>query len=161
LAYVGGVDLEDTIVNLEEKQANAWSQDESKVSKAPKIHLKQGHINWENDDVFSVYAKFRAFGKHAPIHSYLNGKKVKLMEIPDPKSYPKLNSAPDDAVPGQIGYSKHNKTIYIKCTDEWLPVTLLTVDGKRPTIARDFQNGYLCVDKKSSKRTHFFDYYKD
>ncbi|KAJ3315890.1 hypothetical protein HDV04_000097 [Boothiomyces sp. JEL0838] len=138
LADQGGKDLVDTIINLQQYQANAAVQDELLVSKAPKIKTEDALFTPENG-IASVYAKYRAIGDKVPIYCHFRKKKIQIIEMDSPfdHQYPEL---PSNAESGVI-YIFDN-IIYVKMKDGWLPVKQVRVENKATRNPDDFRNGY-------------------
>ena len=150
LAEIGSNELVSVIEKLESFQMNAWPQNESLVTNAPKIHANQGLIDWKNDSVEQIYTKYRAFGKKVPLYSTFNGKKVIIHEIVDPRiiNTPKT----ENQIPGTVSYDKHNDLILIQAKDAKLVVKELKVADKKSLRPKDFRNGYF-----SSQETVYFE----
>ena len=143
LAVLGSKKLIETIRNLKDLQANAVSQDESKVTIAPKLKPKDGLINWGMDSLEAIFTKFRAFGNKVPLYSTLNGKKVILNQIVDPKTSRFVPEKQSTAREGAIFYDKKTDTIFVKAKDGYLGVKELRVADKKTVGSKDFRNGYL------------------
>jgi methionyl-tRNA formyltransferase len=150
LAGIGGNLLAETLDNLNSYQLKAWTQDETRVTKAPKIKVEQGQINWIRDEVDEIFARYRAFGQKIPLYSFIKGKRVKFLSIQDPKSTVPALHHEKNANFGRIAYLESTKLLYVKCKDGWIPVRELVVDGKKPTCAKDFRNGHLMDGKSNS-----------
>ncbi|KAI8902611.1 formyl transferase [Globomyces pollinis-pini] len=152
LSDQGGKDLVYTLENLEDLQNNAIVQDESKVSKAPKLKTEGSRVFWNEKTNVDIYAMYLAFGDKIPLHSTFQGKRIQILKMENPTIHfqNSIDYLPDDAAAGSLFYLRGNEYIYIKCKEGWVAATLLKVEGKSAREPLDFHNGYQfknCVAK--------------
>lgn len=115
------------------------TQNKSQVSYCNKFIKEDGKINPWKDDIYDIYAKYRAFAMWPKIYFILkNGKRV-LVE--------KLEMAEKSKKTAQVEKVKKDKSIIMiddknnlnSCVVE----ILLKPEGKRSMDWKSFKNGYL------------------
>ena len=88
-----------------------------------------------------VYNKIRAFFDSYICYSFLKGKRVNFLEAKlEYLELEKVNK------PGSIQI--YQKRIFVECMDGFIELTKIQLEGKKPTLAKDFLNGYK-VEKDS------------
>lgn len=151
----GAQDLVYTLKNLDSLKKEAKIQDESCVTKAPKIAKNASRISFAKQSNMDIFRVFRALGAKVPLFSTFRKKKIQLLDILDPSAYFSTNDAvtdfKEDAIIGSIVIK--NDLIFVKCAVGWLPVKSVRVEGKRDVGAKDFRNGYQIVGYNE----HLFD----
>ncbi|KAI9029384.1 formyl transferase [Hyaloraphidium curvatum] len=144
LAEKGGELLVATLRDLDRYEASAETQDESQVSRAPKITRDMAHIRWAEMSAEDIYRRHQAFGLQEPLHTTFKGASVQLKGFVAPGTV--MDGAqppPDTSVPpGTIFFAKPLNALWVKCREGWIPCTVFHVQFKREQSATDFKNGY-------------------
>ena len=140
LAYLGSKLLHETISDLCRYQQDAIVQDETLVTKAPKITPIQAKIDWNRKNARDIFILFLAIGSKLNLHAIFRNKKIQLTEIIDPSTHTYPNDLADNSIPGSLVFK--NKLLYVRTNCDWLAVKRVRVEGKKEVDTWDFFNGY-------------------
>ena len=121
---------------------NSKKQDESLVSKAPKIKVDMARIDWKNDCSSQIFFRYLAFGAKVPLYSIINGKKIQFLDIEDPRisDFSSLHDR-ESCIPGSVFFLNSMK-MYVKTKNSWLCMKKMKVQDKRESDVKQFYNGY-------------------
>jgi methionyl-tRNA formyltransferase len=110
-------------------------QDESKVTKAPKIEKVDLWLDWTKS-AKEVRNRIRAFSPTPGARTLFRDKDYKILAASKDilESFVKFN-------PGQVA-SVSNEGPAVMCADKALVITSLQPSGKKPINGKDFINGY-------------------
>jgi len=174
LSYLGARDVVDVMEHLDMRRLNAKPQDESNISRAPKIRSEFGQIDWRNMSGEQIFGRFRALSSRTGIYTHFNRsgdcneqRRVMLRQISLPhhhhhhansdmknmKQILQLNSDDDTFFePGTAVYDKSNQVIWIRCSgnDDWVLCGELQVERKKSLRALDFANGFQFMKRGTS-----------
>ncbi|KAI8911811.1 formyl transferase [Gorgonomyces haynaldii] len=130
----GADNLVTVLSDLETFSKHAQVQDETNVTKAPKIKKEMARVDW-NESMDSIYTKHRAIGEMFPLYCEFRTKRIQLLDL-KPSTLSKEGSL------GSIHVDRKENVLYCRCADGWLGVHRLQVEGKKPVKPLDFSNGY-------------------
>ncbi|KAJ3060631.1 hypothetical protein HDU98_003436 [Podochytrium sp. JEL0797] len=141
LAARGAEDLAETIANFDQFKSKAWLQDLSQVTHARKISKSLAAIDFESMTRERVYALHRAIGYKIPLHVDFRAKRVQLLSLflPTPPQTILLDPL---LPPGSIAFNAPSDALFVMCSDGWIGVSALKVQGKKEVTANAFRNGY-------------------
>ena len=105
--------LLDVLTNYADLKTSAIVQDETKVTKAPKVSKEIGYINWSKFTCEHIERLSRAAGQRFGLKCKWNGQVVKLETFRESTSSPA--GASDRADYGQLFYDSCKNVLYIKC----------------------------------------------
>jgi methionyl-tRNA formyltransferase len=108
-------------------------QDESKVSKAPKIHLDTCEINFAQSTSI-VYNFIRGMSPYPTAWTRLNGEILKIFQAE------KVEKIPNEAPGTFVKYAKNQ--LYIATTDGYISLKIIQLQGKKQMDVVSFLNGY-------------------
>ena len=113
---------------IEEGNINPLKQDETQVSKAPKIFKEDCEINW-NMPIHSLHNFIRGLSPFPAAFTHMDNKIVKIYSS-------KLSEMPVQNSPGDIVIQ--NKELYAVTKDYMLQILELQMEGRKRISARDF-----------------------
>lgn len=150
LALDGAQLLIDCIKTLPSSLLNAWKQDETKASYAPKIDENFTHVRWDcmsAKDVFNLYRSLFSFKFPS---TQWHGEPVKLKSV----SYnEEACSAEMRSEPGTVRYSHKTQVLNVSCADGTvIQVESLGIGKKSKISAKDFNNGFLKKRPENERR---------
>jgi methionyl-tRNA formyltransferase len=128
LSALGTEVVIDTIKMIEEGNINPLKQDETLVTKAPKIFKEDCVINW-NTPVTHLHNFIRGLSPFPVAFTHLDNKIVKIYKS-------KLSELPVQNSPGDIII--RNKELFVATKDYMLQILELQVEGKKRISAKDF-----------------------
>ncbi|KAJ3125381.1 hypothetical protein HK098_000328 [Nowakowskiella sp. JEL0407] len=148
LADIGAELLIETIKDLDKFKVEAKDQDETLVTRAPKISKDMASIDWNTMNSDQILRMFNALSYRYPPYTHFNNNQVQLLQIssalPDDEfAKSKLNS---ERPSGTMIFDKKTNHLYIKCRDDWIQCTKLKVQNKNAVPPKDFANGYNLKD---------------
>jgi len=108
------------------------TQEEAKVSHAPKIHHEDGHIDW-NKSSRDIYNLIRGMSPYPGAWTLLDGIECKILKS-------EMFSATPHDVPGTI--RMEGKLLVASTYDGELKLVEIQPSGKKRMSVRDFVNGY-------------------
>jgi methionyl-tRNA formyltransferase len=82
--------------------------------------------------------KFRAFEYDISTFTYLNGKRLIIREMMNPKEFIDYENKGEV---GSIIYDSNKKLIFIKSEKSWIPIQKLQFEGKKIVTAHEFYVG--------------------
>ena len=144
LAEEGAALLLDSLPKLATLRRNALKQDELQSSSAPKIDGTHAYIQFQSWDMDHIVRRYRALADAHPLHGFVNGKRLALLELEpaDSTSIAALlhNSSwqPGDLV-------QHQRELFLCCLGQrWLKCKTLMFEGAHKQLsAFEFINGHL------------------
>ena len=134
LAHLGADLIVETLDQLDGDGIVFKVQDQTIVSKAPKISPETCLIEWEKP-AENIHNMIRGLAQRPCAYSYLNGKKVKFYS-----SEYEHDSSETKANPGEVVYVS-KKEIKIATGDGFLVPTSVQIQGKKQMNIVDFLNG--------------------
>lgn len=130
LAKLGAEALLETLNELENGNASAVAQDDSKANYAKKLDKADANINWQKT-ASELHCQIRAYTPWPGAQTYCNGKRWRIHNI-------EKNN--DNGPAGEI--LNIDKTgILVACGEGALKLTTIQTDGGKPLRAIDFING--------------------
>lgn len=131
---MGGDLVLDTVKAIENNTITPQPQDHSAfLHPAPKIYKEDCQINWDRP-VKEVYNLIRGLSPYPTAWTRLGEKVLKILNT-------RIASRVESPSPGSAEIAEGNK-IYISCSDGWLEVTELQLEGKKRMKTEDFLRGY-------------------
>lgn len=131
LKFQAALSLNTFIEQCSQNNLTFTAQDESQVTFAPTLKREDGQLNFGEDSAYTIYNKFRAFYPWPGVHTTLNGKRLKVLELE--KNNTKLN-------PFEI--STKNNQVVIGCKEGSLRLTRIQLEGKKACTDTEFLNGF-------------------
>jgi methionyl-tRNA formyltransferase len=122
--------LIDSVFKYANNEIQPAKQDEKQKSECRQISKEDGRIDW-NKNSDEIYNKFRAFSKWPGIWTMWAGKRIKLLNIA-------ISS--DKIEPGKVILK--DDIMHIGCNNGSIIVKELVLEGKQPSEACKFLNGY-------------------
>ncbi len=139
MAETGANLIRRTIEMIEQGGVKSQTQDESAVSKAPKIFPQDCLIDF-NQPVEKVHNFIRGLSPRPGAYTYLKGKRLVLLRS-QVGEITKVSGKP-----GTILDSPESKSLVIQCQSSQLLVLEIKLEGKRAMRVEDFLRGYR-IDK--------------
>jgi len=133
LKDIGAEVVLETVKLIETGDYKLKPQDNSKVSKAPKIHPETCHLDFDQS-VEKVHNFVRGLSPYPCAWTTLDNKKLKIYKTE--KEIEKHEKAPGTFV------TDDKKFLKIACKDGFLNVLELQLQGKKRMNIKDFLNGY-------------------
>ncbi|MDP8205071.1 MAG: methionyl-tRNA formyltransferase [Candidatus Electryonea clarkiae] len=130
LANAGGKMMLEVLNNLASSTLTPLSQDESLVTRAPKLKKEDGHINW-NQPAAIVYNHIRGVTPYPGAYTLL-GKQWFKLYLP--------SVVPGTGIPGEI--LEVDKTLTVACSDKAISFMEIQRQGKKRMSVSDFRRGY-------------------
>ncbi|HCD36394.1 MAG TPA: methionyl-tRNA formyltransferase [Chlorobium sp.] len=135
LSQIGAEAVVETLRLIAEGTVEVSAQDESLVSKAPKLTRENTRIDW-NQSAEDLHNFIRGLAMRPTAWTTLGGKNFKIFQ-----------SAPAPAVPatscGKPGTMLiEGGCLYASGTDGWIEILSLQLEGKRPMDAGEFLRGF-------------------
>lgn len=159
LAEVGAGMVLDVLSTYEERRITAQVQPKQGATKAPKIKMEEGAIQWQNPSACSaaqVMRMWRAFDESCGVYTWMQVQptaaggqaaakepvRVKLQEVA-PADGPS-DAALSSCSPGSVVWDKSGgqKRLLARCSDAWIQLITLQPEFKKPMTAQDVANGY-------------------
>ena len=135
LSNLGAGVVVETLHLIASHKAVVSAQDETLVSKAPKLTRDNTRITWSKP-VKSVNDFIRGLSTKPTAWTTFNGKTMKIFKASPGTSI--LEATP--ASPGTVFVD--NKKLYVACSDGWLELLSLQLEGRKPMEAADFLRGF-------------------
>ena len=160
LAHLGADTVFSTVNLIEKNKGNipVYTQDDSLATPAPKITPDFCKINW-NDTIRNVYNFIRGLSPHPAAYTFHNGNRVKIFktklsttddlrgaeqqeqnDLPGAKRHDNPLLTEKLGSPGQISMS--NNRILASCSDGFLEILELQLEGKKRLPANELIRGY-------------------
>lgn len=133
MRFMGGDVILKTVKAIESDNVVLTPQDNSLVTKAPKIYHETCEINW-NQDVQVVYDFIRGMSPYPTAWTTLDGKQFNIIACKKEKSEELL-------APGKV-ISNRKSEMKISCTNGYIVLEFIQLQGKRRMLINDFLNGY-------------------
>ncbi|TCD48627.1 methionyl-tRNA formyltransferase [Chlorobium sp. N1] len=134
LSLIGAEAVVDTLRLIAEGRAEVAVQDESKVSKAPKLTRENTRIDWQRSAA-RLHDFVRGLAMRPAAWTTLDGKTVKIF-----RSAPSGDLAPSVSEPGTLRVE--GDRLYACAAEGWLELLELQQEGKRPMQASEFIRGF-------------------
>ena len=135
LSFIGARVVVDTLHLIASRKVVVSDQDESLASRAPKLTRDNTRILW-SQPVKVVNDFVRAFAIKPTAWTTFNGKTMKLFRA----SPGDLLTETTTASPGTVFVDKGR--LYASCSDGWLEVHSLQLEGRKPMEAVEFLRGF-------------------
>jgi methionyl-tRNA formyltransferase len=120
--------------------------DDSHLKHAPKIYKETCEIDWKKS-AQEIHNLIRGLSPYPAAFTYLNGKTLKIFA--SQKSHWSIDnsqlskSSTIDHQPSTIDYKTDNKNyLSFKCSDGWLDILELQLEGKKRMKVDEFLRGY-------------------
>lgn len=141
------IDPHDTFLTLQERLSQASAtlllevlarelsplpQDESNVSYCTKISKTDGEIEWQEESATDIERKLRAFTPWPGIYSFMNGKRLKILEA-------EVADLPSSELPGTV--TALDDGVGIVCMKEILLLKRIQLEGKQDMTMEEFMRG--------------------
>lgn len=135
LMHVGAKLVLKTVQGLEAGILKAHPQDDEKaLHKAPKIFKEDCKIDWSQDRD-AVYNFIRGLSPYPAAWTMLDGKIMKIFETEKVD----LRASPEA---GKLHFDENDLRLLVSCSDGWLEITHLQLQGKKRMKTADFLRGY-------------------
>ena len=134
MAVVGSDVLSRTIHLIARGDVKTAHQDESKVTKAPKLHPQDCLIDF-NQSVERVHNFVRGLSPKPGAYTYLQGKRIQLFETRI------IDSVTVSNLPGVLVAVDEKEQMVIQCNPGWLSVGELKAEGKKRMRVGDYLRG--------------------
>lgn len=133
MMWVGADLVYETIASVALCEPKLMAQDESKVSKAPKLNETNTQINFNNDS-WKIVDQIRGLSPYPGAWFRLDGKKTKVYSA----------SAIREDHDSLVGLLTTDNKSYLKIStrDGYIEVSSLQMSGKKKMSIKDFLNGY-------------------
>ncbi len=136
MMHLGAKVLLEAIQLIENDSCEFYAQDDTKVTKAPKIYHEDCQVN-TGSEVILEHNKVRGLSPYPTAWSMLNGKKIKIFQT----DY-ELDT---NTIPGQ--WETNNKTfLKLHCKDGKLVIQDLQLAGKKRMKVSEFLNGFSIIN---------------
>lgn len=133
MRFVGAEVILDTIKAIETGEFNLIPQDDTAATSAPKIYRETCEIDW-NQDVATVYNLIRGMSPFPTAWTTLDGLQFQIIRCKKEKTDQIL-------VPGKVELDG-TKRMKISCTNGYIDLEEVKLQGKRKMTITDFLNGY-------------------
>jgi len=144
LSVLGARVVVDTLHLIASRQVAVSGQDETLVSRAPKLTRNNTRITW-SQPVKCVNDFIRGLAMKPSAWTTFNGKTMKIFKASP--ATPSLETT--SASPGTIYVE--NGRLYASCADGWLEVLSLQLEGRRPMESVEFLRGF-----RQDRQQHLF-----
>ena len=134
MRFMGAGVILDTVKAIENKNVTLIPQDETLVSKAPKIFHDTCEINWDQN-VSTVYNFIRGMSPFPTAWTTLDDKQFRIIKC----TFEKFNIS--NSIPGEFIF-EGKKSLKIVCKDGFIFPSFVQLQGKRKMEIQDFLNGY-------------------
>jgi methionyl-tRNA formyltransferase len=131
LAPEGGQMIVDALEGLFENRLEVIEQNESLVTKAPKLVKEDGIIDWNRDSI-SIHNQVRGLFPWPGSYSYLNGKTIKLFGS---KPIENISEKPGSVV-------NNDDSLVISCGKNAISFDEVQLQGKKKMPVSDFLRGF-------------------
>jgi methionyl-tRNA formyltransferase len=131
LSKLGAQFLESALLQIEQGEAQWTRQDPDKVTYAPKIDIKNGHIDW-NQSAQKVHDFIRSISPSPGAFAFQDQEKIKILET-------SLTGEICNQTPGTL--LRHKKALWVATEDEWISIVRLQKPGKAVWPIMNYLNG--------------------
>ncbi|MBK9257348.1 MAG: methionyl-tRNA formyltransferase [Saprospiraceae bacterium] len=140
MMLLGSETILKTVKAVESESVNFTKQDDALATKAPKIFHETCLINF-NKSTREVYNFIRGLSPYPGAWTVIDGLETKIIGCK-----PEISTQP--LIPG---YIETNQKSYIKiaCTDGFIQLQELKMQGKKQMPVKDFLNGYIVKNELS------------
>lgn len=137
LAVISAVLLTMVLTDIENGTLSPIKQSESNITFCRKITKEDGEIDW-NMSAKQILNKIRALNPWPSTYTRIKGKTLKIFEA-------KINKSSEDSIrkskPGDLEILD-KETFGFKAKDAIIAPTIVQLEGKPKTTAKEFLNGY-------------------
>lgn len=131
LAPIGAQLLVDTLPAIIDNSLIGMEQDENEVTYAFNIKREEEKINF-NQPASKVYNTIRGLSEVPGGYCFFQNKVLKIYQT-------QLSDMVDNQAPGTLKVD--NKKMFVKCSDKYLQILSIQLEGKKKTQVSDFLNG--------------------
>lgn len=143
LSVIGAGSVLKTLEMIRDGKAEPLPQNESLVTKAPKLTSENTRIDWA-EPVDAICDFIRGLSPRPAAWTVFNHRKVKIYEagsadyqLPEPEEQAK--------VPGSL--SMEGSRLFVMGLDGWVEILSLQMEGKRRMSAAEFCCGFRCEEE--------------
>jgi methionyl-tRNA formyltransferase len=135
LSVIGARVVLDTLHLIASRSAVVSAQDESLASKAPKLTRENTRINW-SQPVSVIHNFVRGLALKPAAWTILRNKTMKIfIASPAGDSFESVSATPGTLLVDQ-------GRLYARCSDGWLELLSLQLEGRKPMDAAEFLRGF-------------------
>jgi len=139
LSDLGAELLIKTLPDYADGKIKPQEQDHSQATFCKLIKKEDGKIDW-NKSAEEIERQIRAYQEWPESYTGFNGKILKIIDADPVKSPAAINGASSKKI-GEV-FLVNNKNLAVQTGQDILIIELLQLEGKKPTTAKDFLNGY-------------------
>jgi methionyl-tRNA formyltransferase len=140
LAIIGADAVLDTLRHLPARFAAATPQ-RGAPTHAPRVSRADARVLWRTHTTAQIWHRFCALGaSFGGLHTQWRGRRLKLLELVVAPA--ELAALPAAATPGTVLYDRGSALLLARCSDGWVGVRRVCVEGKSAVSARQFAAGY-------------------
>lgn len=130
LKFQAALAMNDLVTKFLENKVSFTPQDEAMVSFAPTLKKEDGQLNFKEQTTAQILNRIRAFDPWPGTFSFLNGKRMKVLEAE--KYHAKISA----------GSAKNDMgSLVVGCLDGSLRLAFVQLEGKKPCSDRELLNG--------------------
>ena len=133
MRFIGAELVLKTVKAIENGKVELQAQDDTLVTKAPKIFHETCEINWDQS-VDVVYNFIRVFSPYPTAWTTLDGLQLQIISC-------KKNNQEHERKPGTL-VTNHKNEMKIACRGGYIELEEIKLQGKRKMNIIDFLNGY-------------------
>lgn len=137
LSIVGAKLLVETVRALQENRSEERVQDESLVTYAKLIKKSDGAIDWTKSGE-EIQRQVRALCSWPGTFSRSTRGVIKVHSV---RFYKEVQGAPNGATPGDTFIPPSNSHLWVRCSDGWLDLLEIQLEGKKKMRASELLNG--------------------
>lgn len=100
-----------------------------------------------------IYNRWRALGHLFKLQTIYHGNNVKLNIVEPPTTKPPSTCKDVDQA-GRIVLDRQRNLLFVRCSEDWIAISQVTLHRRPVMSALDFFNGYL---QRRSVAQHYFD----
>ena len=141
LIQLSDTNLVSFLDNIESGTIRHEAQDRSKATLSRKIDKKLLQIDWQRESSTEIIRKINALGSKYGTHSFLGGKRIKILKAKNFKSEINLN-------PGYISIKDDKLIVFCKGSSSIL-IEQIQMEGKKRVSGKDFIAGYISLIKEN------------
>ncbi|WP_294347043.1 methionyl-tRNA formyltransferase [Prosthecochloris sp.] len=143
LSVIGAGTVVTTLKLISEGKAEPLPQDETMMTKAPKLITENTRIDWA-EPVDAICDFVRGLSPRPTAWTVFNHKKVKIYKA-IPSDFQLPESKQQAMVPG--GFSMDGNRLLVMGLDGWVEILSLQMEGKRKMNAVEFCCGFRCEEE--------------
>lgn len=143
LSVIGAGAVVKTLELIRDGKAIAQPQDESRVTKAPKLTSENTRVDWA-EPVDAICDFIRGLSPRPTAWTVFNHRKVKIYKVV-PADFQLPEPEEQAMVPGSLSMDRNQ--LYVMGLDGWVEVLSLQMEGKRRMSAAEFCRGFRCEEE--------------